>query len=420
MSSLYKLALFTCLLTGLMSSTLYASTTLTWKDCLEKTRLMNAEIKSAASSVEQAREELTIAYSSLYPTLNLSASVNKGTDFNTTDPANYSTGLSLRQLIFDGYKTPAAVEQSKLQLEKAQLSYNSASANIRYQLRSAFISLLKSDALLELTKSIAQRRKQNLALVKLRYEAGREHAGSLLTAEADLAQAEFEVDQAMRANKLARLELANTIGLENTDFVISGNFDDDITLPNQPDFDELLDKNFAVRESKLTVDSAQWSLTSAYAELYPSLSLSASASLSDDHWVPENKSGSVGLSLSLPLFAGGSNLAGIGKAKQSLTQAKLALQTTMNTSRQTLEESWKSLLDASELVLVQKKYWQATRTRAKIVNAQYSSGLATFDDWTLIEDNLVSAQKSFLNTKASLLLSQAEWSQTKGVGLDHE
>ncbi|MCW8799239.1 MAG: TolC family protein, partial [Prosthecochloris sp.] len=52
-------------------------------------------------------------------------------------------------------------------------------------------------------------------------------------------------------------------------------------------------------------------------------------------------------------------------------------------------------------------------------NAQYSNGLISFDDWVIIEDNLVSSKKSYLNAEAELLLAEAQWMKAKGVTL-HE
>jgi len=85
-----------------------------------------------------------------------------------------------------------------------------------------------------------------------------------------------------------------------------------------------------------------------------------------------------------------------------------------------LELDWKGLLDAAGQLSVQKQYLAAAQARAKIANAQYSTGLIGFDDWATIEDRLVSIQKTYLNARAELMLSEAQWRQTKGEGMNHE
>ena len=84
----------------------------------------------------------------------------------------------------------------------------------------------------------------------------------------------------------------------------------------------------------------------------------------------------------------------------------------------TLEESWKIFQDARQMVAVKKKFLDAAQERSAIANAQYSNGLVSFNDWVIIENNLVSAKKEFLNAGADLLIAEAQWIQAKGEGLD--
>lgn len=386
-----------------------------WTDYLQAAKKHNPDFLAAEAELQQTREELTIAYSNWYPQADLNASVR-----TSSGSESYSTGISVRQLIFDGFKTPAAVGKAQAQLEKAQSRFAITSASIRYQLKEAYIGLLKSSELLKLTEVIAKRRKQNVGLVKLRYEAGREHAGSRLSAEADLAQAEFEVEQARRNHKLAKQKLAKVIGIPNTPIQAVGSFEVEQDISQAPDIPALMLNTPEVKESLASKEAIRWSVQSAYAELYPSISLSASASLEDDRFFPEESRVSGGISLSLPLFAGGAKMAAIAKAKYALRQAKNNVQSRKDGVQFNLEQKWKDLQDAVGQIRVQTMYFQAAQARAKIANAQYSSGLAGFDDWAIIEDRLVLAQKSYLNSQAELLLAEAQWIQTKGEGLEHE
>jgi outer membrane protein TolC len=61
----------------------------------------------------------------------------------------------------------------------------------------------------------------------------------------------------------------------------------------------------------------------------------------------------------------------------------------------------------------------AAEERAKIAEAQYSLGLLQFDNWTIIEDNLVSAKKAFIDAQANALLAEANWVMAKGETLEY-
>ncbi|MBU2102871.1 MAG: TolC family protein, partial [Candidatus Omnitrophica bacterium] len=85
----------------------------------------------------------------------------------------------------------------------------------------------------------------------------------------------------------------------------------------------------------------------------------------------------------------------------------------------TLAQQWAAFRDAAETVEVQNKFLVAAEARAKIAEEQYSLGLLQFDNWTIIEDTLVSAKKSFLNAQANALSAQANWIQAKGETLEY-
>ncbi len=415
------LLLAATLLAGpLLSLPVYGQQILSWDDCVQQAMKTNWDMKSAYNRLQQAKANLTIAYSNWYPQLDLNASVQKSGDLENVESNNFSASVSARQTIFDGLQTPAAVGQAQAQLTKATSQFNQTSAQVRYDLRQAYIGLLKSMELITITENIASRREQNLGMVKLRYDAGREHIGALLTAQADLAQAQFEVRQAHRANELAKRALARQLGLTSTEFQIQGEFTKPEKTEAIPDFQAMASLTPLVKGAGADLTGTRWQLKSVYGSLYPSLALSLSAGLSDDHWFPEEKHASAGLSLSLPLFSGGSRMGAIARAQAGLSQAENDLQNISTSVQVALQQDWNALQDALGIYEVQDKYLQAALARGKIANAQYSSGLISFDDWSIIEDRLVSTQKSYLNSKAAMWSAEAAWLQTKGEGLPYE
>lgn len=85
-----------------------------------------------------------------------------------------------------------------------------------------------------------------------------------------------------------------------------------------------------------------------------------------------------------------------------------------------MEDSWKRLKDAIETVEVSKKFLLATEERAKIAAAQYGTGLIGFDDWIIIENNLVTAQKNYLSAQSGMLTAEAGWIHSLGGSLNDE
>ena len=85
-----------------------------------------------------------------------------------------------------------------------------------------------------------------------------------------------------------------------------------------------------------------------------------------------------------------------------------------------LEQDWSDLRDAVEKVNVQQDFLNAVEERARISEQQYAIGRISFDDWTIIEDDLVRNKKSFLDAQTNALLAEANWIQAKGETIEYE
>ena len=418
-----KLFVIFLLLLFFFSNETKADEILTWDDCVREATKNHPDLISASKKLKQSRADKAITISTMLPQISAAASDKKlETDAKKEYEAS-SYSLTGKQLLFDGFKTANDVKAASETINASQYNYAVTSSNIRLKLRTAFTELLRTQKLVLMTEEIALRRKQNSELVKLRYEAGREHRGSLLTSQADLAQAEFEVVQAKRSVSLAQRQLTKELGRRK--FVsIKANGDFEITEINRqkPNFEYLADNTIFLKELIAKKEAARFGLKSAKAAFSPKIYANASTGTTNSDWLPDEDTyaWSVGVSVSLPIFEGGSRIAKVSKAKAGLNKAQADERSGRDSIIFTLEETWTDFQNAADKVSVQSKYLEAAKERAKIANAQYSTGLVSFNDWIIIEDNIVSAKKSFLNAQANVLVNEANWIQAKGGTLDYE
>jgi outer membrane protein TolC len=394
---------------------------LTWMECVIIAQKIHPQILSAQEKLNQAKADKVISKSGLFPQITGSGSSSTSKVEDARSSKTHSLSLSARQLIFDGAKTDSGVKAALENIKSAQYNLDVVSSEVRLNLRTAFVELLRAQEFITLTEEIAKLRGQNVELVSLRYEAGREHLGSLLTTKASLAQAEFETDQARRRLELARVRLNKELGEGRYKTMqVRGEFILSEKLEPKPDMIKLIQENPFLNQLISKKEAARWGIESAKSEYFPQVYADGSLGRSDDKFLPEKDRWGAGLSFSLPLFEGGSRKAGQDKATAIFKQSEQDLRSGKDTVILTLEESWINMEDLQENVQVQKKFLDAAAERAKISQAQYSNGLITFDDWTIIEDNLVSAKKSYLNAQASALIAEANWVQAKGGKIDYE
>ena len=406
-----------------------AEEVLTWQDCIKEAALNHPDLIAAQDVVKESEASKRITASALLPqiTSDVSASRSKAAitageagNFPAQTTNSFSYEVTGSQLIFDGFKTVNNVKAAQETVKASQQSYRYTSSQVRLRLRTAFVNLQYTQQLVLVTEDIVKIRKDNLGLIKLRYQSGHEHEGALLTAEANLAQAEFQEAQAQRDVGLVQRQLTKEMG--RTEFVpmtAKGDFTVINAEEQMPDFEALAKDNPSLLQLVAQKNAAAFSLKSTYGNFFPSLSVSGGAGKTGDHWAPSNNEWDAGLKVSFPLFEGGERLAQVDQAKATLNQLGENERSEKDSVVVTLQQEWVSLQDAIGTVDVQKKQLAAAQERSEIANVEFSTGFMNYDNWTIIEDNLVQAKTGYLSAQVNALLAEANWIAAKGEKLEY-
>lgn len=393
--------------------------TLTWEDCVKYSIRNNPELKSTRESVTQSQYSWDISRKGYLPTLSGSYSGSKSKS-SGTESDSHSAKISLSQTIYDGFKNNYASDSAKNSNLAAKFSYENTSASLRNTLRIAYINILKYQEQLAMEEIIKTRRKKQLELITLKYDAGREHMGARLNAEASFSEAFGAVIITNRNLNLARKKIA--VLLDHKDWqkiIITGSLDA-LATDMDEDMKLLASEHPYARQLKYTRQSKEQDLSSTIAESGLNGDASLSYGFSDSKFVPQNEYWSASISFSHPLWNWGLSQDGIKIAESKLDQAKSNEQDAYNSVRFALEEAWVNLLNSHVSYRVQDKYLLAIEERAKIADVQYSTGQIAYDTWIQIENDLVVRRKSYLSAKVSVLLARTAWVYAKGGSLEDE
>ncbi len=406
-----------------------AGEVLTWQDCIREAAQNHPDLISAQENVNQQKADKAITASGLYPQIdsNLDASTAGTSVTNTTTGSTtrtttdtYTYGVSGTQLIFGGFKKINNVKAALENIKVAQQNYRFTSSQVRLNLRTAFINLLKAQELIRVAEDIVKIRRDSLELIALRYESGLEHKGALLTAEANISQANFELAQAERDVSLVQRQLSKEMGRkEFKPMSVKADFTVYDAAKDKPDLEVLAQNNPSLLQAFAKKNAAFFDIKSAYADFAPQLSGEAGANRTSSSWPPRNNNYSLGLSLTLPIFEGGLLLAQVSKAQAVYNQAEANARSTWDSVVVNLEQTWVALQDAVETVEVRRELLNAAEERSKIAEAEYSAGFITFDNWIIIQNDLVTAKKTYLNSQANALLAEAAWIHAKGETLEY-
>ncbi|MGH7818150.1 MAG: TolC family protein, partial [Candidatus Binatia bacterium] len=161
-------------------------------------------------------------------------------------------------------------------------------------------------------------------------------------------------------------------------------------------------------------DAAEAQVTIARSGYYPELAGTASVSRRSESFPPEENVWSVGVDLSFPFFPGGRSFFDVRGARADEARARANVRRVEEQEALDLESAFVTYADAVENVDVQKQFLAAAEVRAEIARAQYTNGLLSFEDWDLIENDLISAQRAHLQSRRDAEIAAAQWSFARG------
>lgn len=379
----------------------------------------NEQLSIARESVERARYTLKVEEAAFWPTLSGSAGYSRSDSDTREGGASDQTslGVSAQYSLFSGFADRARVQQASAALDQAMANRDGTAADVSATLRRGFTRLLYAQERVALAEAIAERRRQNLDLVQLRFNSGSENKGSLLRTQAGTRDAEVEVHQARRSVTVQQREFSGIVGRDQRDaWVARGEWRTADPEPD-PDWTALARATPAVRAARATLAGRQAAVAIARGAIYPDLALRAGLDRSGEEWPPDSDAWSVGATLSIPLFTGGRNVNQLADAKAALRQAAAEARQAEQTALLDLESAWANLRNAREQREVQVAYREAAEVRAEIAREQYANGLLSFQNWDQIEDELIQAQQSLLASERDAALAAAEWDRVRGVSI---
>jgi len=397
-----------------------AEPALTWEDCARELIAANPELRAAREDVEKSRTDVRMSYAPFLPQINANAGADKSnTELDTgyQDSTTYNMNLTASQSLFSGFRDQATLRRYQALLTAAEMNFQRVKAALSFNLNQGFAQLMYAQDFLQVANSIAARRKENVNLVEMRFEAGRENKGSFLHNKAYYRQALFDITQAERGIKVAQQQMAAAMGrLDAGGMTITGRWDIS-TTPEPPDYRELSKTTPDYREATARVRASHEGVRIAASDFYPDWSVSAMVGRQDDDsLIPDNEKWRVGTTLSYPLFAGGQHYHSLRKAQAERRATQDRLANIDNQMVAGLEEKFTTWQDAAERTGVQAEFLHAAEVRAEIARKQYQNGLLSFEDWDLIENDLINKQKAMLFSQRDALLARAGWEKAVGIG----
>jgi outer membrane protein TolC len=396
------------------SSSAWGAKNLSWADCVQLVRQNNPDLVSSGQTVKanEAAEGTTLSefFPDIYGALTYEHS-------NESDHA-YGATLNFSQNLFNGYADWTRWKQSQWATVVSRNDDQLTKAQVSDDLVNAFESLRYALNAEKLSQKILQRREENLRLVELRFESGRENKGSVLLSRANLEQAKFELLQAQNVEAEARGKLAKVLNLDENTVL---NLTDDIPLQEPaatpPDFYQLALGTPDVQRALAQERSAQAGITLGKSGFFPTLGVSASTGNTDTIFFPEQNNWSVAATLKIPLWNGNHDLSAYHQAVATAIATENQTVSVKSSVAVKLRQNYLAYVESVAKLKVDSQFQVAAQTRADIGRNKYNNGLLSFEDWDTIENDLINRERALLQSRRDRVLAEAAWAQAQGQGV---
>ena len=325
----------------------------------------------------------------------------------------------MRQNIFAGFRDQYGMQKSDAEVGAAHAALEQSRVELVYDLRTVFFNQLYLQDLVALMQKTVSRRQENLRLVELRFQAGRENKGAFLKSHAVLGEASANLRKAQRDLLATQRQLALLIGERSAETLkVKGSFESPSSASEaDPDFPAVAETTPGYQQAVAQAKAARIAIDVARAATYPSIDATGGVTRSGASWPPDNDQFSIGLTLSLPLYTGGSQSANIRTAVAESSRSDATLESTRRKIVVELVSAHTDLKNAADRLKVQGELADADAVQAQIAQSQYDLGLISFQDWDAIENTTIAAENGMLSARQQVSLAQAAWDRVLGKTL---
>lgn len=392
--------------------------TLTWNEAIQLAKQNSLEYQAALFNYKSVEESETGGISGFLPKTSAAASSAHSGASATSSTQSYAAQLSVSQNLFSGFSDINNYFLKKTNTRAAQATLNSIKSKLSQELKQTYAEVYYIQDYKKLVADILKRRIENNSNVKLQYNVGRENKGSLLLSQAYIDSAEYDVLKTSHDADISISNLRRVLGISSDEMItISNNIAKEQLKNTLPDF------NFIARQHPNILSAQYEEETSIYnskitrSQFLPSLDLAGNYGYSGPTFFPDQDRWSIGLTLSIPLFDGFKTVSAYRSSTAKVAGNEFSTKNTILKITDTIRQSYYAYVESIQKEKLDESFARAAILRAEVARSKYKNGFLTFEEWDIVETDLISRQKEVLNSEKNRIIRQSVWEQAQGIGV---
>lgn len=386
----------------------------------------NPQTREAYANAKVQAAQLGIAKSAFLPSLNNNTSFNenlaspglatRGREFN-----NLGNNLAASYLLYDFGNRAANLENARQLLQAVSATQSSVVQNVLLAAISAYYQVQTDIASLDATKQAERFNLESFKAAEARYKAGVSTPADKLQAETAYAQAVLRRITAEGQLKTDYGVLANVMGLNASTPVtlIETTNSPSNTGEIEQDISQLIEYARVRRPdllaSEAQLNAAKANIAASQAAAKPTVSLGLSNNFSDGSSLTSSNTSTLGVTVSVPIFAGYAPTYRI-RAAEATAEAReaqrdrLKLQISLD-----VWSAFQSLRTAHETIQSAEVLVKSATESARVALGRYKAGVGNIIDNLSAQNALASANQQRIQAYLNRNIARASLAQAIGT-----
>ena len=389
---------------------------ITLEEAIEMALRRNPTLDQARTNIESAEYTRLNATGSFLPNLSMSYGYSNAST-GRLDPTgqgivstSYTVQLGGSYDLFTGLRRFADLKSARLGVKEQNARYRQTEYETVRLVKQAYFNATAARELVQVEQDRVSRQEDQLNFVEQQIELGRATRSDLLRSQVDLNNARLALLNAENNARTTSFRLTQVVGSDELLGPVA-----EATLEPVP-FDysreQLIEMGFqaapSIASAVAATDAAAANVSSARSAYLPSLTFSGGWAWQNTEFPPQNRSWSLSLSGSYPIFNGFQRETAVYQAQARADLARAQERAVKLTLRSDLEAAYSTMQSAFAGIDLAERSVELSRESLRVEQERYRLGLSTILDLQLAQITLSQAEVDLISRKFDYLLALAQ------------
>tara|TARA_Y100001970_G_C14236175_1_gene861929 strand:- start:1548 stop:2804 length:1257 start_codon:yes stop_codon:yes gene_type:complete len=382
-------------------------------EAIKSTIENNPKVKIALEKINESKEILIYSKREKLPNITSSitgtySNADTETATSSTTPETFTDEykVTITKNLYDSGYTNLEIERSKVLYNNELINFKTTIQDLILDAINGYLTVINYEKSLEATKKNYDSVSKAYEEIKTRYELGSATLYDLQNAEASYNIAKTNLYSAEQNLKISKKTFQRIVNLKPTDLEDIINIESSINIDNV--IEEAKSNNLNLLLISNEIKNKEILIHKEKQSKKPTLDISGTGLYSYGSRLDkgtETSSGSIALTLTIPLYQKGQDDSNIRKYQSQKLQEKINLEDSFDDLQISLLNTYKELMISKSKMESNLIVIKSIKTALISLKEEYQIGTKSITDLVEEEEKLLNANVNYLNSKRDYLLN---------------